>query len=171
LPAPDDEDPKGVAAATATHDEPAGGDSKAAPDDGADKRPSDKPAQDAASMPTAPASSGGGGPSAFAYVLGGVGLLGVGAGALLTYWGKTDNDALAQCAPNCLSSSVDHVRTMYLAADVSFGVGAVLLGAATWMFATSHSGERPIPAAAPSAAILDLEPTRSGAIATVRGAF
>jgi hypothetical protein len=128
--------------------------------------------------PTAltPTPSGRGGPSAFAYLLGGAGLLGLGAGALLTYWGKTDNDALSRCSPNCQPTSVDHVRTMYLAADVSFGVGAAALGVSALLFATSHPGVEAAPAAtrtttARTAYLFDVQPTRSGAFATVTGAF
>lgn len=137
------------------------GDARGAQDDDAS---GDKASPGPARVP-----SRGGGPSALAYVFGGAGLLGLGAGALLTYWGKTDNDALAQCTPNCQSSSVSHVQTMYLAADISFGAGAALLGVATFMFATSHGGEKPAPAT--TATRLDLAPTPSGAMATVTGAF
>jgi hypothetical protein len=97
------------------------------------------------------------GPSAFAYLLGGVGLLGLGAGGLLTYWGKTDNDALAACSPNCQPSSVDHIRRLYLAADVSFGAGGALLGVAGLLFATTPH--------------VEVQPVRSGALATFTGAF
>jgi hypothetical protein len=98
----------------------------------------------------------GGGPSAFAYLLGGVGLLGVGAGGLLTYWGKTDNSALAACTPNCQPSSVEHIRRLYLAADVSFAAGGAALGIASLLFATSH---------------FDVQPAHSGAFATFKGVF
>jgi hypothetical protein len=98
----------------------------------------------------------GGGPSAFTYLLGGVGLLGVGAGGLLTYWGKTDNDALGACSPNCQPSSVEHIRRLYLAADVSFAAGGAVLGLASLLFATSH---------------FDVQPTHSGAFASYKGVF
>jgi hypothetical protein len=113
------------------------------------------------------------GPSPFAYVLGGAGLLGIGAGALLTYWGKTDNDALAQCSPNCQPASVDHVRTMFIAADISFGAGALLLGSGIWILASSHSGDRPSAAvvAPQTGVVFDVAPTRSGAMASVQGVF
>lgn len=98
----------------------------------------------------------GGGTSAFAYLLGGVGILGLGAGGLLTYWGKTDNAALAACTPNCQPSSVDHIRRLYLGADVSFAAGGAALGIAALLFATSH---------------VDVEPVHSGAYASFRGVF
>jgi hypothetical protein len=113
-----------------------------------------------------------GGRSALPYLIGGVGLLGVGAGALLTYWGKSDNDALGQCAPNCQPSSVAHIRQLYLAADLSIGAGAAALAVSGWLFATSRSGEAGSVAAKPPAAYLfDVQPMRAGAVATVKGAF
>jgi hypothetical protein len=138
-----------------------------------DKPASDKAAQEvpppAEAPPAVPRS--GGGPSAFAYLLGGVGALGLGAGALLTYWGKTDNDALSQCTPNCQPSSVDHIRRMYLAADLSFGAGGAALGVATLLFATSHPGEAGAKAPARAAYRFDVRPTRSGALGLFEGAF
>ncbi len=112
--------------------------------------PTPAPAQEA------PAVRHGGGPSAFAYLFGGAGLLGVGAGALLTYWGKTDNFALAGCAPNCSPSSVEHIRRLYLGADVSFAAGGAALGLAALLFATSH---------------VDVQPARSGGLASFKGVF
>jgi hypothetical protein len=141
-------------------------------------RTPDKPASDKAAPevpPPAEAPSAvprsGGGPSAFAYLLGGAGALGLGAGALLTYWGKTDNDALSQCTPNCQPSSVDHIRRMYLAADLSFGAGGAALGVATLLFATSHPGEGAAKAPVKAAYGVDVRPTRSGALALFEGAF
>jgi hypothetical protein len=110
------------------------------------------------------------GVSAWPFVIGSVGVLGLGAGALLTYWGKTDNDALSQCSPSCSPSSVDHIRKLYLASDVSFGVGGAALGVAAILFATSHSGGSH-ESAPTSTATFDLLPTRSGAVASFRGVF
>jgi len=143
-------------------------DPKAAPRETPDVRPLD--VTHGASPPSSPAR---GGRSAWTYVLGGTGILGVGAGALLYYWGNTDNAALARCTPNCQGSSVDHVQTMYIAADVTAGAGVLLLGTALWMFATSHpaEGATPDPSSAQAATLFDVAPTRSGAVATVRGVF
>jgi len=109
------------------------------------------------------------GPSAWPFVIGGVGVLGLGAGALLTYWGKSDNDALAACSPSCAPSSVDHIRNLYLAADISFGVGGAALGLATVLFLTSHPSSREAPPS--TAAVFDVRPTRSGAVASFQGVF
>jgi hypothetical protein len=128
-----------------------------------------EPAQSAASTP-ADAPSGAWAPprTAWPYLLGGVGLAGVGAGALFTVWGNKDNAALQDgCSPNCHPGSIDRVRAMYIAADVSFGVGVVGLGVATWLFARSHSEDRPTP----KAAVIDVHPVTSGAFASVSGVF
>lgn len=144
--------------------------------------PTSAPAPGPAATPTpasapesTPTPSRRGGPSAFAYLFGGVGLAGLGAGGLLTYWGKTDNAALAQCTPNCQPSSVDHIRRLYLAADLSFGGGAALVGLSTLLFATTH-GSEPAPKATAKdpprrSLVFDVRPARSGAFATVQGVF
>ena len=98
-----------------------------------------------------------------------VGVAGVGVGALLTAWGNRDNDqAVAHCNHSCPASTADHIRTLYAVADVSFGIGLVGLGVATWMFARSRAEEAPAPRAA---YVVDLQPTRSGAFASLKGTF
>jgi len=99
--------------------------------------------------------------------VGGAGLATLAAGGLLTYWGRRDNDALSQCSPSCSPSSVSHIRTLYALSDVSIGVGIAAVGVATWLWVSSGaSKEQPAPQA-----VFDVNPTRSGAIASVRGAF
>jgi hypothetical protein len=103
------------------------------------------------------------------YVLGGAGLASLGAGALLTYWGRRDNDALAGCSPDCPPGSVNHIRNLYVASDVAFGLGLAALAAGTWVYWRSQSPdagavERNTPG-------LDVRATRSGAVALVSGRF
>jgi hypothetical protein len=126
------------------------------------KKASDSDEREATSKEDRPRS----GTSAFAYVFGLTGLAGVGGYGVLTYWGRKDNRLLGQCSPNCLQSSVDHVKKLYLAADVSLGVGLVALVASTYLFASS--GETPPKEEAVS---FRINPTPSGAIATIGGAF
>ncbi|MDP9034494.1 MAG: hypothetical protein M3O50_06775 [Myxococcota bacterium] len=109
-------------------------------------------------------------PSSFAYVFGGLGVAALGAGVLTTIWGRKDNDALAQCKPNCRQSSVDHVQTMYVVSDVSLGVGVAALAAATWLFLRRPSSTADEPKAGASTSF-DVQPTRQGAVASVSGAF
>jgi hypothetical protein len=106
--------------------------------------------------------------SAGPYLLGAVGLVGLGGYALLTHWGRTDNDALVECKPLCPPQTLRHIRQLYQAADVSAAVGAAaLLGSATWFLLRggTPAEERR------SRTVLDVRPTRAGAIATVAGAF
>jgi len=138
-------------------------------------RPEPKPAapepsaEDTSSetTPDETASTGGAGP--LPYVIGGAGLAAIGTGAMLTVWGRKDNDLLRACAPYCAQASVDRVSSLYTAASVSIGVGLAAVGVATYLFATSSpSRDKPTPA---SAYFLDVQPAPSGAFATVSGAF
>jgi hypothetical protein len=105
------------------------------------------------------------------YLLGGLGLAGLGGYALLTSWGRKDNDALAECSPRCPPETVTHIRRIYLAADVSAAVGvAALIGSATWFIVRSGSSNKEQAANHPPY-LLDVKPTPSGALATVSGAF
>jgi hypothetical protein len=127
----------------------------------------DQAPQESASATPPSASSGGPGP--LPYVIGGAGLAAIGAGALFIAWGNKDNDKLGQCAPFCSQASVDRVSTLYTTANISIGVGAAALGVATYLFLTSGSNNERPPSRVPYA--FDLQPTPSGAFATVSGAF
>jgi hypothetical protein len=110
------------------------------------------------------------GPSALAWVFGGVAVAGLASGAMLTYWGRHDNDQLSQCSPRCPMSSVDHIRTLYIASDITAGVGAASAVASIWLFASSlgSSGET---RHRDSAYTVDVHPTPSGGFASVSGHF
>jgi hypothetical protein len=103
------------------------------------------------------------------YVLGGAGLASLGVGALLIQWGRKDNSMLSQCTPFCPQSSTDHIRNLYLAADISIGVGIAALGASYLVYAITHSAKEE--KATQEAYLFDVQPTRSGAVATVSGSF
>jgi hypothetical protein len=110
------------------------------------------------------------GPPALAFVTGGIGVVGLGTGLLLTIWARRDNsDLQASCAPNCRPASVDHVRKLYFAADVSLGVGAVGLGLASYLFLKPRYATENPPTRA--AYTVDVQSTPSGAFATVSGVF
>jgi len=121
-------------------------------------------------QPEAPAPQQHGGPGALPFVLGGVGLASLGAGVLFNVWGNKDNDALAQCSPDCSHDSVKHVKTLYSVADISFGVGIASLGVATYLFAAGGSSTKEKPPSK-TAYSVDVRPTTGGAFATVSGAF
>jgi hypothetical protein len=102
-----------------------------------------------------------------AYVVGGAGLAAVGSSLLLAHWGREDNLLLDRCAPDCSQASVDHVSNMYIAADIALGAGVVALGAATWLYLTRPQVEDEKAATYR----FDVQPTASGAYATVGRAF
>lgn len=111
------------------------------------------------------------GPGLFPYVLGGAGLAALGAGALFFAWGNNDNGQLSHCTPDCAPSTLRRIKTLYTMADVSFGVGVAALGVATYLYASSGSGAHERAPAKTATYSFDVEPTRSGAFATVSGSF
>jgi hypothetical protein len=73
-----------------------------------------------------------------AYVVGGIGVVAVGAFVVLGLSGKhTENNLASTCAPSCSPDDVSSVRTRYIAADVALGVGVAALGVATWLALTT----------------------------------
>jgi len=109
-----------------------------------------------------------------AYALAGVGLAGLGGAALFNLKGTASNDALiAFCKPDCKPEAVRHVRNLYLAADISLGIGLVALAGSTYLF-FNHDG--PAPEDNPRAlrtriSQVGVTPTPTGAVATLIGTF
>ncbi len=108
--------------------------------------------------------------SPWAYVLGGVGVAGVGAFAVLAASGLAEKDHLrATCAPTCSDDQIAPLRARYIAADVSLGAGVVALLAAGYLFLRAppaSPAQSPIePAKRTSAGVhLGASPTRGGAM-------
>ncbi|HEY2900405.1 MAG TPA: hypothetical protein VGL59_07515 [Polyangia bacterium] len=99
------------------------------------------------------------------YFLGGLGVAGLlGYGTVVT-WARDDNHRLLDCAPNCPPASIDHIRKLYLIADVSLGVGVAALAATTWVYVATRPSRKEL------AYSLDLRLTPSGAVAAVGGRF
>jgi hypothetical protein len=88
-------------------------------------------------------------------------------------WGRKDNEQLAQCAPYCAPESVDHVRKVYLAADISLGVGIAALGtAATWLILGGSSSSPPKgEQTSKPRYVVDVRPSPAGGFATFTGTF
>ena len=101
-------------------------------------------------------------------VVGGVGVAAIGTAFLLAHWGSQDNLRLDGCKPNCNAESVDHVRNLYLAADITLGVGVVALGTAAWLFFSAQNEALPANAQAYEVTV---QRTKSGAFAAIKGAF
>ena len=103
-------------------------------------------------------------------VLTGVGVASLGAGAVLTLWGRKDNNNLTACSPNCADSTLSHIKRVYQAADIAIGVGVAALAAAYWSYAFSQ-GSPAESKASETALRLDVAPTTSGGFAAVSGRF
>jgi hypothetical protein len=134
------------------------------------------PAAPAAAMAGAPAGTVASSPApkefrVAPWLAGGLGLAGIGSAAVLTYWGRRDNELLRECSPNCSQASVNHIRQLYLAANISAGVGAAAL--ATWAYLVFISGpdaNEQAAARAPGIAF-GLQPLPAGGFAAMSGSF
>jgi hypothetical protein len=126
----------------------------------------------------------GNGPGILTYATAGVGVLGVTGYFLLNYWGKKDNDKLGDCASAgnlCPIASVDHIQKIYLAANISGGIGLAALATSAYLYYRSQTTEEvPVartastrPKRKPSASIqmVDVHATNAGAVATIGGSF
>jgi len=102
------------------------------------------------------------------YLLAGVGVAGLSAGALMIYWGRKDNDLLSTCSPGCPPGNVSHIRHLYLAGDIVAGVGVASLAASYLVYALTHSKEEK---ATQEAYLFHVAPTSSGAVAGISGSF
>jgi hypothetical protein len=111
------------------------------------------------------------------YLLAGVGLAGLGGAALLTYWGRKDNQLLSSCSPNCSKKSVDHIKGLYLASNIAAGVGAVALAAWAYDMMFSAPARSPESDSEPELAArglgyhLQFQPLPSGGFAGFSGSF
>lgn len=78
------------------------------------------------------------------WVLAGVGVAGLAGFAGFAVDGKSKEDALASCSPNCPPEAGDPARTSYLVADISLGVGIAALGgaAAFWILSPREPVDR-----------------------------
>lgn len=98
------------------------------------------------------------------YVLAGAGAVGIGTGAVLAVIGSQDRNRLQDaCAPNCAKESVDRVKSVFTAANVSFAVGgASALAAIVWAVSSASSddpkGSTPPPASAVTFAVSPWNP-------------
>jgi len=100
------------------------------------------------------------------------GVAALGAAALMTYWGRNDNDMLTQCAPTCPSDQVAHIRSMYRAADISVGIGVAALAGSYLVYALTRPTDAKKPRPSSETALrLDLQPAKAGAVAAVSGRF
>ena len=106
-----------------------------------------------------------------AYVLAGVGVVGLGAFAYFGLSGKSDQNGL-KCADSktCKDSDIDPIKKKYLYADISLGVGLVSLGVATYLLMSGPS-KKERSAAKSHTLHFDVAPARGGGFATVGAEF
>lgn len=83
-----------------------------------------------------------------AYVLGGVGVAGLASFGVFAGLGVSKKSDLEKCKPYCQANDVKMVRTDYLIADISLGVGIVALASAGVLLLTSPK-EAPAQASKP----------------------
>lgn len=105
-----------------------------------------------------------------AYVLAGVGAVGLGGFAFFGLSGKSDQDGLA-CADTktCSDEDLDPIKKKFLYADISLGVGVVSLGVATYLLLTKPAKESPVEEG--KRVRFDVAPTRGGGFAAISGHF
>jgi hypothetical protein len=105
------------------------------------------------------------GPSAWAYVAAGLGVVGIGSFAAfgLSGWSYKQH-LLNTCAPNCSDSDVARVRLDYIVGDTSLGVGVVATAIATYLFLSSSSSGS-------QASGLSVTPSRQGIDVAWAGRF
>ncbi|MDC3955983.1 hypothetical protein [Polyangium jinanense] len=120
------------------------------------KAPEEKPAEKGSGVPIAP------------IVIGGVGILGLGAAGVIGLLGlSAKSDLEASCAPRCTDAAVDPIRTKFLAADITAAASVVLLGTAAVVYFTSGSRDEQ-KSAMPR---IEFAPTIGGGFLSLRGAF
>jgi len=108
----------------------------AAPDQGA---PRDEPSKDTEARGRP------GSMRPYAYVAGGIGAAGIASFAIfgaLGHSAKSDLDA-SGCKPHCSQSDVDSIKTKYVLADVSLGIGVAGLGTGVALFLLSQPKKQP----------------------------
>lgn len=108
------------------------------------------------------------GPPVVAYVLGGVGVVALGAAGFFWLGASSEESELEDsgCEPNCADSDVDSIRQKRLFGDIALGVGVVSLGAAAYFLFAPQKKKAP-----PAEARLDVRVAPGGAFAGVSGRF
>jgi hypothetical protein len=107
-----------------------------------------------------------------AYVLLGVGVVGLGGFAYFGLTANSEKDELA-CADTktCSDDELSPIRQKYLFADISLGVGLVSLGVGTYLLLSSGGKTSPAPAEQSAKVRFDAAPARGGGFALVSGSF
>lgn len=125
-------------------------------------------------QPPASSTEGGSGVPVASWVLGGVGVVGLGLFATFGAIGLSDKsdaeDPATGCAPSCTDDEVSGIRSKFLAADVSLGVGIAALGAAV-IVAFSAGGGSEVSASTTPVLQVGAAPLPGGGLASASGHF
>ena len=96
------------------------------------------PSRDGVGPPPPPPTRGGGVPTA-TWIFGGIGVVGLGVFGTFALIGTQEKSRLRDtCSPGCTDADVSSLRTDFIVADISLGVGIVALGVATYFLLTNH---------------------------------
>ena len=107
---------------------------------------------------------------AASYLIGGVGVVGLAVGAVLTIKGHVDESTLraSGCAPNCSTGAVDSIAHEYNGAWIGAGVGVVALGTAVLLWRPWQREPAAPPVASRVALVAPVvTPTYAGAVARI----
>jgi hypothetical protein len=120
----------------------------------------------AALAPERPADGSKSSPPIAAYVVGGLGIVALGAAGVMGLLANSDaHDLRSTCAPNCKQSDVDAIQTRYTIGGVTAGVGGALLVTGIVLFFVHGSGSSQTGSSAPA---LGLQPLAGGSAALLR---
>lgn len=110
-----------------------------------------------------------------AWVLGGVGIVSLGAFAYFGLSAQSDFDALkTTCSPNCTDDQKHSAYTKAIVSDVALGVGVAALGGAVLWTILSHTGGKASASASAStgpSVRVDVAPTAGGMMTGLSGSF
>lgn len=131
------------------------------------------PADGAARGTEQPAAASTSSPPIAAYVLGGLGIVALGAAGVMGLLANSDaRDLRDTCAPNCKQTDVDAIQTRYTIGGVTAGVGGALLVTGVVLFIVHGSKSSPVGSASARSpgsplGLLQLVPVAGGSAALV----
>ncbi|HEX7664001.1 MAG TPA: hypothetical protein VF407_05815 [Polyangiaceae bacterium] len=109
-----------------------------------------------------------------AVIVGGVGVVALGAGIIFGAMGSSQASSDKNpggCAPNCSDDEVSSIKTKLIISDIAIPVGIVGIAAGVVLFLTAPKGEATEEKAAVGKLHFDASPTRNGASFGVHGSF
>jgi hypothetical protein len=108
----------------------------------------------------------------YAYAAGGVGLLGIVGFVALGASGRASEQKLRDtCVDKCDPEDVDSIRTRYVLADVSLGLGIVGIGTGVALYLISQPKSSTTMGSSGRRTVLDVRPGPGSTFVTVSGAF